>query len=237
MVEKLPPKVLVVETDEILRTALSNTIERYWFTVFKVGDADQALKSCFLNKPNIAIISSRIQGLTAIEMSAKLRKISGYENIPIVYILDQGENIENYKVNDNTFNEYLIRSFTPNELMTSIKILLRKSKPVFQDKIIRYKDVSMDLATYAVYRNNRKIHLGPTEFKILQLLLQSPKVIFSRQQIIDYVWSSNNDIEHRTVDVHVNRLRSLIKEGKELLPFIKTVRSAGYCLSLPGEID
>ncbi|MCC2646961.1 MAG: phoB [Rickettsiaceae bacterium] len=237
MVDKLPPKILVIETDEVLRTSVSNTIERYWFTVFRAGDFDTALKSSTVNKPNVVIISSRIQGLTAVEMAVKIRKLSGAANTPIVFLVDEGESIENYKAIDNGLNEYVYRPFTPNELMTAIKSLLRRSKPVFQDKIIKYKDLSMDLAKFAVYRSTRRIHLGPTEFKILQLLLQSPKSIFSRQQIIDYVWGANYSIEPRTVDVHVNRLRTLIKEPNDPMPFIKTVRAAGYCLSLPGEID
>ena len=118
-----------------------------------------------------------------------------------------------------------------------IKSLLRKSKPVFQDKVIRYKDLTMDLATYKVHRGDKRIHLGPTEFKIMQMLIQAPKVILSRQEIIDCVWGSNQQIEPRTVDVHVNRLRSLVKIRENELPFIKTVRAAGYCLNLPGERD
>jgi two-component system phosphate regulon response regulator PhoB len=95
----------------------------------------------------------------------------------------------------------------------------------------------MDLATYKVQRAGKKIHLGPTEFKIMQMLIQSPKTILSRQRIIDYVWGGDQAIEPRTVDVHVNRLRSLVKINDEELPFIKTVRASGYCLNLPGERD
>lgn len=243
MVDKLPPKILVIETSEALRSSVSNSIERYWFTVFRAKDPETATTSFLLNKPNVVIISSRIEGLTALEMAVRIKKLED-NNVPIVFLIDEGESPENYKSVDNGLNEYVVRPFTPNQLMTAIRSLLRKSKPVFQDKIIKYKDLSMDLAKYAVYKNNKKIHLGPTEFKILQLLLQSPKTIFSRQQIIEYVWGSNHLIEPRTVDVHVNRLRGLIKsanEGKSTesskLPFIKTVRAAGYCLSLPGEID
>ena len=147
------------------------------------------------------------------------------------------EFVENYKLTDTTLVEVVYRPFTPNQLMTAIKSLLRKSQPIFQDKIIKHKDVSMDLATYKVYRSNKVIHLGPTEFKILQLFIQAPRTIFSRQQIIDYVWGVDKIIELRTVDVHVNRLRSLMKLEKNEIPFIKTVRASGYCLNLPGEIE
>lgn len=114
--------------------------------------------------------------------------------------------------------------------MTTIRTLLRKSRPVFQDKIIKYNDIRMDLSTYRVYRNNKQVHLGPTEFKILQLLVQKPKSIYSRRQIIDYVWGTEKDIAHRTIDVHVNRIRTLMKLEKDQYQLIKTIRSAGYCL-------
>jgi two-component system phosphate regulon response regulator PhoB len=236
MTEKLPPKILVVETDEVQRSMLCNTIERYWFSVLRAKDADAATKMMTLDKPHVVVISSRIQDTNATELAQKLRTAHGCSEMPIIFILNEDESEDGYTKIDNTFLEFVRRPFTPNEVMTAIKNLIRKAKPVFQDKIITYQDLSMDLATFRVYRKDKRIHLGPTEFKILQLLVQAPKTIFSRQEIIDYVWGLGKDIEPRTVDVHVNRLRSLIKLDRLEIPFIKTIRNSGYCLNLPGEI-
>lgn len=236
MTDKLPPSVLVVEPDEIKRTSISNNIERYGFTVLRSGGDESVVNVMALNKPNMVIISTKQKELSQ-ELGIKLRKTKGFANIPIIFVVDKIEENNESSTNPQIFNEYLMRNFTPNELMITIKSLLRKSKPSFQDKVIQYKDLKMDLATYKVSRKGRLIHLGPTEFKILQLMVQSPKTIFSRQQIIDYVWGRVHDIEPRTVDVHVNRLRTLLKNSKDELPFIETVRASGYCLSLPGEID
>ena len=237
MSEKLPPKILVIEHDEIQRVNLCNAIERYWFTVLKAGDKDSAVRTINVNQPNVVVISSAVADANILDLSVQLRALKGCAELPIILVVGENETQDSYKKLDATLTEFIKRPFTPNEIMTAIKSLLRKAKPVFQDKVITYKDLSMDLATYRVQRKDKRIHLGPTEFKILQLLVQSPKVIFTRQQIIDYVWGTKENIEPRTVDVHVNRLRTLIKIDNREIPFIKTVRAAGYCLNLPGEID
>jgi two-component system, OmpR family, phosphate regulon response regulator PhoB len=237
MTDKLPPKVFVVEKDDILRTSLCNTIERYWFNVLRASDTETSMRLININKPNVVILSSRELDTSPIDFIEKIRKADRSYVMPIIFIIEENDSPERYKVLDNGLIDFISRPYTPNEIMTSIKTILRKSKPVFQDKIVKYKDLNMDLATFKVVRSGKNIHLGPTEFKILQLLVQSPKTIFSRQQIVDYVWGTEQKVEARTVDVHVNRLRSLIKLENELIPFIKTVRAAGYCLNLPGEID
>ena len=148
----------------------------------------------------------------------------------IIFLINQGEQVEYYNSTSEEYSEALCRPFTPNELMTTIRSLLRKSKPVFQDRIIKYHDISMDLSTFRIYRGDKQVHLGPTEFKILQLFIQKPKNIYSRQQIIDYVWGVDKEIAQRTIDVHVNRIRTLMKLDTDQYQLIKTIRSAGYCL-------
>ncbi len=237
MSDKLPPKILVIEFDEVLSSSICNTIERYWFDVSRVYNEDTAIKVATQTIPNVVIISSRIKGISAVEMGFRIRKISRLSNIPIIFIIDESEPTTNYNPLNNGFTEILYRPFTPHQLMTAIKSLLRRSQPIFNEKVIKYKDVSMDLATYKVYRQNNLIHLGPTEFKLLQLFVNAPRTIYSRAQIIENVWGIDKEIDHRTVDVHVNRLRTLMKINKEDEPLIKTVRSSGYCLNLPGERD
>lgn len=236
MSDKLPPKILILESDEIARTTLSNSIERYWFTVLRAATIESAVRIASVNRPNVIIISARNDSFATDEAAFQIRQIKGCADLPMIFIMKDSETPLDYKILDNDLIECVARPYTPNEVLIAVKALLRRSKPVFQDKVIKYKDVSMDLATFKVVRGVKRIHLGPTEFKILELLIQSPKVIFSRDQIIDYVWGADQNIEARTVDVHVNRLRSLVKLHADEVPFIKTVRSAGYCLNLPGEI-
>lgn len=230
MSDKLPPKILVIEPDEMLNTNLCNTIERYWFDVTRAHSLDTALRIEKVHPSNLIIISSKIQDHSAIEVGVQLKKAREFPDLPIIFLIEQSESIENYKSINTDYVEFLKRPFTPNDLMTTIRSLLRKSKPIFQDRTISYKDLSMDLSTYKVFRNKAELHLGPTEFKILQLFVSNPKNVYSRGQIIDYVWGVDRDISHRTIDVHINRIRSLIKDDSSEHQFIKTIRSAGYCL-------
>ncbi|MES2214858.1 MAG: winged helix-turn-helix domain-containing protein [Pseudomonadota bacterium] len=236
MSDKLPPKILVVEPDDTARGIICNAIERYWFAVIRATNQEEAQRLLAVNHPHVAIIGSNSNEISILDTCMSLRSVPKCEDMPLVIILKTGETKETYRALNNDLIEFISRPYTSAEILRAIKALLRRSKPVFQDKIIRYKDLSMDLSTYKVYKKDRRIHIGPTEFKLLQLLVESPKVIFSRQQLMDYVWGTGNTIEYRTVDVHVNRIRSMIRESKKDLPFIKTVRSAGYCLNLPGEI-
>ncbi len=236
MLEKLPPKVLVIETDEVLNASVCNTIERYWFDVMRALSVDSAIRMANVNSPNVVIISSRIKDVSALSIGVKIRKMDNLSGVPIIFLVDEGETLVNYNQIDNGLIELVYRPFTPNELIVTVKNLLRRSKPVFEDKVIKYKDISMDLSTYKVYKGAVAIHLGPTEFKILQFFIKSPDNIHSRQQIIDYVWGTDKVIEPRTVDVHINRLRDLMKKvSKNDVPFINTVRGKGYCLDLSDD--
>jgi len=237
MFEKLPPKILIVESDEMIRTTMCNTIERYWFSVVRASDANAAMMEINNGNPNVVIISSKLTQPVVLSLVRDIHKAMPNVDIPIIILLEEKESKEGYTSIVGPLIDFIHRQFTPNELMLAIKALLRKSNPVFQDKVIKYKDLSMDLATYRVQRGNKQIHLGPTEFKIMQMLILSPRTILSRQHIMEHVWGKGKDIEPRTVDVHVNRIRSLVKLHDDEPPLIKTVRSGGYCLNLPGERD
>lgn len=230
MSDKLPPRILVIEPDEVTNANLCNTIERYRFDVIRAKNFEAAIRAVEVETPHVAIISSRLQDRTAIEMAVTLRKKVQLEELPIIFLIEKMEASNNYHMITGSYNEFIHRPFTTGELMTSIRSLLRKSNPVFQDKIVRYNDILIDLSTYKVIRGGKQIHLGPTEFKILHLLMQKPHHIYPRKQIIDYVWGADKDIAPRTIDVHINRLRNLMKLDSDRYPIIKTIRAAGYCL-------
>ncbi|KJV55380.1 transcriptional regulatory, C terminal family protein [Orientia chuto str. Dubai] len=244
--EKLPPQILIIDLDEMRRIALCNIVERSWFNAIRLNhnhdiEASSA-NAVLMLAPNLIIISSSIAKNIAIDVfTQKLRaaaqKKSSQTDVPIIFILNQNDNIEVYKKLDNGLIEILQYPYTDSDIISAIKSLLRKSNLVLKNRILKYKDLTMDLSTYKVYRGDKLICLGPTEFKILQLLLEEPKVILSRERIIECVWGREHKIELRTVDVHVNRLRNVIKNNKFEPTLIKTVRASGYCLNLPGEAD
>ena len=230
MSDKLPPKILVVEYDDQLSSTLCNTIERYWFNVIRARSAETALRLAYVNRPNAAIISSTLQDISAIEMAVRLKKVEGLQQIPIIFLINQDESVQNYNItNNDNFNKILFRPFTPNELMVTVKSLLRRSNPVFQSRFIKHKNITMDLSTYKVYHGQKQVHFGPTEFKMLQLFITNPNNTYSRRQIVDYVWGVEKEISFRTVDVHINRIRKMmdLNDGNQV---IRTIRAAGYSL-------
>lgn len=230
MSDKLPPKILVVEYDDQLNATLCNTIERYWFNVIRARSAETALRLAYVNRPNAAIISSTLQDISAIEMAVRLKKVEGLQQIPIIFLINQDESVQNYNItNNDNFNKILFRPFTPNELMVTVKSLLRRSNPVFQSRFIKHKNITMDLSTYKVYHGQKQVHFGPTEFKMLQLFITNPNNTYSRRQIVDYVWGVEKEISFRTVDVHINRIRKMmdLNDGNQV---IRTIRAAGYSL-------
>jgi two-component system phosphate regulon response regulator PhoB len=230
MTDKLPPKILVAEQDEVTNATLCNMIERYWFDVIRAKTFETATRVAVLHNPHLCVISSRIKDKPATEAIKALRQLPNLSELPVIFLLEPDESPEAYREVGGANCEVLARPFGPNELMTCIRNLIRKVNPVLQDKIISYDDIRMDLSTFKVHRGNKQVHLGPTEFKILQLFVQRPKNIYSRQQIIDYVWGTEEEISIRTIDVHINRLRSLMKLETDRYPIIKTIRAAGYCL-------
>lgn len=238
MTDKLPPKVCVVEQDTVARAALCNTIERYWFDVTRAPDADAALRLMQLDRPHVMVIGTKIGKKSAVDLYATVTKSTWGQKVPCVFIIDEQDNAEEYnKLFQSETIEIVKYDYSSSDIMMAIKTLFRRCPQTLQDKNLTYKDLTMDLSTYKVMRAGREVRLGPTEFKILQLFVQYPNKIFSRQQIVDYVWGVEKEVEVRTVDVHVNRLRSFLKNSKEEMPMVKTVRAAGYCLNLPGEVD
>ena len=237
MSEKLPPKILVIEDDERLRASISNNIERSNLDVIR-ANSKNVLSAIGTDTPNLAIIADHDGNNQAVSIAKMLWEKYSEPTLPLIFIAENAAKNEQYSSLSSQFVVSVNKKDLSLELLPSIKLLLRKSKPVFQNKTLSFRNITIDLATFRVTRDGEKIHLGPTEFKILHLLMQSPDKIFSREEIINFVWDNpRGDIEPRTVDVHVNRLRSMLKAYDREVSIIKTIRSAGYCLKLPGEID
>jgi two-component system phosphate regulon response regulator PhoB len=229
MPDKLPPVILIADSDEIKCKTTANSIERYWFRVVRCYNVDSAYRSLAVNYTNMIILSSKIIEGNAKDFIGNLTGANRYPDIPVIIIADK-EEIESFDSVKSDSIEILARPFDITQLMLSIKSLLRKSNPVFQDKILQHRNIKIDLATYQVYSSNRRIKVGPTEFKILELMMREPYTIFSGTQIIDYVWGADVKVDSRTVDVHINRLRSMLHYEDSDEPVIKTIRSSGYCL-------
>jgi two-component system, OmpR family, phosphate regulon response regulator PhoB len=239
MISHLPPSIMVIAPENIARTSISNTLERNGFNVISSENSTQAFNilngSTPTNLPNVIIANFDLQDTSAIVFCSLLKSKNHTKNIPIIITAAIEDNIKSLENQENGFEDYIIKPFAQAELIQKIKMILGKTKPSLKPKTLSFKDLTIDLASYKVRRNNRDIHLGPTEFKILQCFVERPTKIFSREELIQYIWGENSGVEMRTVDVHINRLRSALKHPYENIPLIKTIRSAGYCLNIPGQ--
>lgn len=240
MLTHLPPTIVIVERNSVIRATASNILERNGFDVRAVSDEEAAMKLIqkpdTYQKPNIIIVGSELKNTTGIEFCKELKSSKLSEDIPIVLILDQGgdflkSSVE--KINDVPFDDYIEKDFVQSDLMSKIKGILLRFKSPLRSKILIYQDIKMDISSYKVTKNCIEVHLGPTEFKILRCFVEEPSRIFSRQDLIEQIWGIQENIELRTIDVHINRLRTALKQPYENIPLIKTVRSSGYCLELP----
>lgn len=235
MINHLTPSILIVEDEEAIIAMLRYNLERNNFIVHVAYDGEEALLMAEEIRPDIILLDWMLPGMTGVDICQKIRATEGIKSTPVIMLTAKGEEKDRIAGLDNGADDYIVKPFSPNELVSRIKAIFRRMRPAFSEKILSCGEVTMDLSSYKVTRNNREIHLGPTEFRILQCLMEYPKRIFSRETIMTQVWGYGSEIESRTVDVHINRLRTALKGGDDEGTFIWTVRSAGYCLQKSQE--
>jgi two-component system, OmpR family, phosphate regulon response regulator PhoB len=221
--------ILLVEDEAALVALLRYNLEREGFAVLEAPDGDEALLQAREQKPDLILLDWMLPLVSGIEVCRQLRRHPETRAIPIVMLTARGEEGDKLRGLDSGADDYVTKPFSPSELIARIRAVLRRARPAPADEMLRYGDVSMDLAAHRVRRNGRELHLGPTEFRLLRFLLENPGRVFSREQLLDRVWGRDIYVEPRTVDVHIRRLRKAINGPKER-DLIRTVRSAGYAL-------
>ena len=223
--------ILVVEDEAPLVTLLRYNLEREGFSVFEALDGDEALNQARERKPDLVLLDWMLPLVSGIEVCRQLRRHPETRAIPIVMLTARGEQGDKLRAFDNGADDYVTKPFSPAELIARIRAVLRRTSPVPADEMLRFADLTMDLAAHRVRRKDRELHIGPTESRLLRFFLENPGRVFSREQILDRVWGRDTDVEPRTVDVHIRRLRRAINAPRER-DLIRTVRSAGYSLDV-----
>ncbi|HEX6103463.1 MAG TPA: phosphate regulon transcriptional regulator PhoB [Alphaproteobacteria bacterium] len=223
------PTILVVEDEAPLVTLLRYNLEREGFSVLEAQDGDEAMNQAREQKPDLVLLDWMLPLVSGIEVCRQLRRHPETRSIPIVMLTARGEEGDKLRGLDSGADDYVTKPFSPSELIARIRAVLRRARPAPADEMLRFEDVTMDLAAHRVRRNGRELHLGPTEFRLLRFFLENPGRVFSREQLLDRVWGRDVYVEPRTVDVHIRRLRKAINGPKER-DLIRTVRSAGYAL-------
>jgi two-component system phosphate regulon response regulator PhoB len=222
-------RLLLVEDDRALADLVTFHFEREGYEVTRTGDGEEALILVDELRPDVVLLDWMIEGISGIEVCRRLRRRASTANIPIVILTARGEESDRIRGFETGADDYVTKPFSPRELVARVGAVLRRVRPALAGEQLAYADLEMDVAAHRVRRGGSQVSLGPTEFRLLRHFLEHPGRVFSRERLIDAVWSRDSDIDARTVDVHVRRLRlALNREGQGDL--IRTVRSAGYAL-------
>ena len=222
-------KMLLVEDDKVLADLLVWHFEREQFDVRSTADGEEALLLAQEEVPDIVILDWMIEGISGIEVCRRLRRSTATANVPIIMLTARGEELDRIRGLETGADDYLTKPFSPRELIARVSAVLRRVRPALAGEVLNYADLEMDVVAHKVRRSGKAIALGPTEFRLLRHFLEHPNRVFSRERLLDSVWGHDSDIELRTVDVHVRRLRKALNDGGRR-DIIRTVRSAGYAL-------
>lgn len=227
----MQPHILVVEDEDALSTLLQYNLEKEGFKVSVAGDGEEAMMLVDEALPDIVLVDWMLPKVSGIEICRRLRGRHESRNVPIIMLTARGEEGDRVRGLDTGADDYIVKPFSMVELFARIRAVMRRIRPGLADDKVRCGDIVIDRVAHRVKRGETEIHLGPTEFRLLDYLMQHPGRVFSREQLLDAVWGSDVYVEARTVDVHIGRLRKALNEGGSGDP-IRTVRSAGYALDV-----
>ena len=223
------PNILIVEDEEALTLLLRYNLEAAGYDVESVARGDEADLRLREAVPDLVILDWMLPGVSGIELCRRLRSRPETRQLPIVMLTARGEESERVRGLSTGADDYVVKPFSVPELPARVAALLRRASPERVADVLGFGDIAIDREKKRVTRGGRPIDLGPTEYRLLEFLMERPGRVFSREQLLDGVWGSDIYIDERTVDVHVGRLRKALNRGDETDP-IRTVRGSGYAL-------
>jgi two-component system, OmpR family, phosphate regulon response regulator PhoB len=224
------PLILVVEDEEALRILLRYNLQSECYEVATAESGEEADLALRERRPDLVLLDWMLPGLSGIELCRRWRARAATADLPIIMLTARGEEGERVRGLALGADDYVVKPFSLPELMARVKAVLRRARPEIVTPLLQVADLELDREKVRVSRAGRELHLGPTEYRLLEFLMQRPGRVFSRAQLLDGVWGQDAFIDERTVDVHVGRLRKAITQPGEADP-IRTVRGAGYALS------
>ena len=223
------PRILLVEDDRSLVELLSFHLRRSEFEVETTADGEDALLMAREAPPDLVILDWMIEGISGLEVCRRLRRLPETANVPIIMLTARGEETDRIRGLETGADDYVTQPVSPRELVARVGAVLRRVRPALAGEQLSFAGIEMDLVAHKVRRDGASVSLGPTEFRLLRHFLEHPRRVFSRERLLDSVWGHDSDIELRTVDVHIRRLRGAINAGGKP-DLVRTVRSAGYAL-------
>jgi two-component system, OmpR family, phosphate regulon response regulator PhoB len=221
--------VLLVEDDPALSELVRWHLAREGHDVAQTADGEEALLLAAERTPDIVLLDWMIEGVSGIEVCRRLRRAPATQSVPIIMLTARGEEADRIRGLETGADDYVTKPFSPRELVARVGAVLRRARPAIGAEMLAFGGLEMDLASHRVRRDGQALEVGPTEYRLLRHFLANPRRVFSREQLLDAVWGHGSDVELRTVDVHIRRLRKAINL-EEQPDLIRTVRSAGYAL-------
>jgi len=223
------PMVLVVEDEPALVTLLRYNLEREGFSVNEAHDGEEALLQLRESKPDAVLLDWMLPRISGLEVCRQIRRAPAWRDLPVIMLTARGEEGDRVRGLDSGADDYVVKPFSPGELIARLRAVIRRVRPTAAADTLRFGDIAMDLSAHRVLRGAAPVHLGPTEFRLLRFFLERPGRVFSREQLLDGVWGRDAEVELRTVDVHIRRLRKALNDGGRP-DVVRTVRAAGYAL-------
>ena len=222
-------RILIVEDEHAQREMISYNLEKQGFETLGADDGEEGLLIAREEAPDLIVLDWMLPSMSGIEVCRQLKAHEETTDIPVIMLTARGEEQDRVRGLETGADDYVVKPYSVEELSARIRARLRRSKPSATGALLKFEDVVLDPQEHRVTRNDQLLKMGPTEFKLLTVFLERPKRVWSRDQLLDKVWGMDTDVDLRTVDVHVGRLRKILnKDGREDL--IRTVRGAGYSL-------
>ncbi len=219
--------ILIVEDEEDVALLLRYNLEAEGFRVLSAASGDEAIEQIQQTVPDLILLDWMLPGLSGIELCRRWRSREETARVPIIMITARGEEAERVRGLATGADDYVVKPFSVPELIARVNALLRRSSPQLVTSVLKAGDLELDRTSHRVRRGGREVHLGPTEYRLLEYLMRHPGRVYSREQLLDGVWGNDVYVDERTVDVHVGRLRKAINRNRAADP-IRTVRGAGY---------
>jgi len=223
----MKPYVLIVEDEDALATLLEYNFDKEGYETAIAMDGEEALLLASERAPDLIVLDWMLPKLSGVEVCRRLRRRKETSKTPVIMLTARSDETDRITGLDFGADDYMIKPFSMPELFARTRALMRRAKPSLLQDIIRVGDIEVDSQAFRVKRDDESIHLGPTEFRLLDHFVRHPGRVFSREQLLDAVWGRDVYVEARTVDVHIGRLRKALKKSGKPDP-IRTVRSAGY---------
>lgn len=225
----ITPVILVVEDEKPQLEMLSYNLSKEGFKVSGAEDGEEALIVADEIRPDLIVLDWMLPNVSGIEICRRLKARETTAHIPIIMLTARGDESDRVRGLNTGADDYVVKPYAVSELIARIRAALRRARPASVGQTLSFRDITLDSERHRVARNGKPIHLGPTEYRLLCTLIEKPGRVWSRDQLLDLVWGRDKDVDIRTVDVHIGRLRKALKTKGKKDP-IRTVRGAGYSL-------